>query len=183
MNCLEIIKTFSEVIMAIFTIGLFYATWVLGKHTKKLDEHEIDPGDRLRPIEPPDRVRVGPLEVEFVRVTHSIPDSVALAIHTPIGTLIHTGDFKVDHTPLDGRHFDLHRFATLGSAGVLGMFADSTNIDRPGFTGSELDVVGAFEEIFTSATGMLVVATFSSSLYRIQVLVRLALKALRYRAI
>jgi ribonuclease J len=155
--------------------GPVYGTpLTLGLVEPKLDEHEIDPGDRLRPMEPPDRVRVGPLEVEFVRVTHSIPDSVALAIHTPIGTLIHTGDFKVDHTPLDGRHFDLHRFATLGSAGVLGMFADSTNIDRPGFTGSELDVVGAFEEIFTSATGMLVVATFSSSLYRIQVLVRLA---------
>jgi ribonuclease J len=121
-----------------------------------------------------DRVQVGPIEVEFVRVTHSIPDSVAVALHTPVGTLIHTGDFKVDQTPLDGRHFDLHRFATLGSEGVLGLFADSTNIDRPGFTGSELEVVGAFEEIFTSATGLLVVATFSSSLYRIQVLVRLA---------
>jgi len=125
-------------------------------------------------VQPPDRVQVGPIEVEFVRVTHSIPDSVAVALHTPVGTLIHTGDFKVDQTPLDGRHFDLHRFATLGSEGVLGLFADSTNIDRPGFTGSELEVVGAFEEIFTSATGLLVVATFSSSLYRIQVLVRLA---------
>ena len=155
--------------------GPVYGTpLTLGLVEPKLDEHEIDPGDRLRPVQPPDRVQVGPMEVEFVRVTHSIPDSVAVAIHTPVGTLIHTGDFKVDQTPLDGRHFDLHRFATLGSEGVLGLFADSTNIDRPGFTGSELEVVGAFEEIFTSATGMLVVSTFSSSLYRIQVLVRLA---------
>ncbi len=155
--------------------GPVYGTpLTLGLVEPKLNEHEIEPGDRLRPVQPPDRVRVGPIEVEFVRVTHSIPDSVALALHTPVGTLIHTGDFKVDQTPLDGRHFDLHRFATLGSEGVLGLFADSTNIDRPGFTGSELEVVGAFEEIFTSSTGLLVVATFSSSLYRIQVLVRLA---------
>jgi len=155
--------------------GPVYGTpLTLGLVEPKLSEHEIEPGDRLRAVQPPDRVQVGPIEVEFVRVTHSIPDSVALALHTPVGTLIHTGDFKVDQTPLDGRHFDLHRFATLGSEGVLGLFTDSTNIDRPGFTGSELEVVGAFEEIFTSATGLLVVATFSSSLYRIQVLVRLA---------
>ena len=140
----------------------------------KLAEHEIEPGDRLRVVQPPGRVQVGSFEVEFVRVTHSIPDAMALAIHTPAGTIVHTGDFKVDQTPIDGRHFDLHRFATLGSEGVLALFADSTNVDRPGFTGSELEVVGAFEEIFTSASGMLVVATFSSSLYRMQVLVRLA---------
>jgi ribonuclease J len=140
----------------------------------KLEEHEIEPADRLHPVQPGQRVRAGAFEIEFLRVTHSIPDCVALAIHTPAGTIVHTGDFKVDQTPLDGQHFDLHRFATLGSEGVLALFADSTNIDRPGFTGSELEVVGAFEEIFTSATGMLVVATFASSLYRMQVLVRLA---------
>ena len=140
----------------------------------KLAEHEIEPDGRLQAVAAGSRVRVGPFEVEFVQVTHSIPDAVALAIHTPIGTVVHTGDFKVDHTPLDGRHFDLHRFATLGTEGVLALLADSTNIDRPGVTGSELDVLGAFEEIFTSATGLLVVATFSSSLYRMQILVRLA---------
>jgi ribonuclease J len=140
----------------------------------KLEEHEIEPADRLQPVAPGERVRAGAFEIEFLRVTHSIPDCVALAIHTPAGTIVHTGDFKVDQTPLDGQHFDLHRFATLGSEGVLALFADSTNIDRAGFTGSELEVVGAFEEIFTSATGMLVVATFASSLYRMQVLVRLA---------
>jgi ribonuclease J len=140
----------------------------------KLDEHEIEPAGRLRAVTAGDRVQVGPFEVEFIQVTHSIPDAVALAIHTPVGTLVHTGDFKVDHTPIDGRHFDLHRFATLGAEGVLVLLADSTNIDRPGVTGSELEVVGAFEELFTSATGLLVVATFSSSLYRMQILVRLA---------
>ena len=134
--------------------GPVYGTpFTLALVEPKLDEHEIDAADRLRPVKPGERVRVGAFEIEFLRVTHSIPDCVALAIHTPAGTIVHTGDFKVDQTPLDGQHFDLHRFATLGSEGVLALFADSTNIDRPGFTGSELEVVGAFEEIFTSATG------------------------------
>jgi ribonuclease J len=155
--------------------GPVYGTaFTLALVEPKLAEHEIDAGERLRVVEPPARVEVGPLVVEFVRVTHSIPDAVAVAIHTPVGTIVHTGDFKIDHTPLDGRHFDLHRFATLGSDGVLALFADSTNVDRPGITGSELEVAGAFEEIFTSTTGLLVVATFSSSMHRIQVLVRLA---------
>ncbi len=140
----------------------------------KLEEHQIDPGDKLVTVAPGDRIVIGSITVEFLRVTHSIPDCVGLALHTPAGTLVHTGDFKVDQTPLDGQHVDLHRFATLGSEGVLALLADSTNIDRRGFTGSEIDVIGAFEEIFTSATGMLVVATFSSSLFRVQILVRLA---------
>ena len=141
----------------------------------KLVEHGIDvPGARLTPVRPQDRVRVGPFEIEFIRVTHSIPDCVALAIHTPAGIVIHTGDFKIDQTPTDGQYFDLHRLAELGSAGVLVLLADSTNVDRRGFTGSELEVVEAFEEIFTSATGRLIVAAFSSSIYRMQILVDLA---------
>src|SRR5216117_910320 len=103
-----------------------------------------------------------------------MPDCVALAIHTPAGVVVHTGDFKIDQTPIDGEHFDVHRFAELGAAGVLALFADSTNIDRRGFTGSELEVVDAFEEIFTSAKGRLLVAAFSSSLFRMQILVDLA---------
>jgi ribonuclease J len=112
--------------------------------------------------------------VEFIRVTHSMPDCVALAIHTPVGVIVHTGDFKIDQTPIDGEHFDVHRFAELGAAGVLALFADSTNIDRRGFTGSEREVVEAFEEIFSSATGKLIVAAFASSIYRMQILVDLA---------
>jgi ribonuclease J len=103
-----------------------------------------------------------------------MPDCVALAIHTPIGVIIHTGDFKIDQTPIDGRHFDFHRLAELGREGVLALFADSTNVDRRGFTGSDLDVVDAFEEIFTAARGKLVVTTFASSIYRMQILVNLA---------
>jgi ribonuclease J len=140
----------------------------------KLEEHGIDPGDRLVPVQPRQRVTVGDSEVEFLRVTHSMPDCVAVAVHTPAGTIVHTGDFKIDQTPIDGQHFDVHRFAELGSAGVLALFADSTNIDRKGFTGSELEVKDAFEEIFTTAAGRLIVTTFASSVYRMQILVDLA---------
>ncbi len=139
----------------------------------KLEEHGIEKR-HLVAVGPRDRVTIGPFVVEFIRVTHSIPDCVALAIHTPVGIVVHTGDFKIDQTPIDGQHFDLHRFAELGAAGVLALFADSTNIDRRGFTGSEREVVDAFEEIFTSATGRLLVAAFSSSVYRMQILVDLA---------
>ena len=117
---------------------------------------------------------VGSFTIEFLRVTHSIPDCVAVAITTPAGVVLHTGDFKIDQTPLDGEHVDLQRLAELGAAGVLVLLSDSTNVDRRGFTGSERDVIDAFEEIFTSAQGRIVVATFASSLYRVQLLLDLA---------
>jgi ribonuclease J len=140
----------------------------------KLDEHGLDVEDRLHTVRPRDVVEVGPFRVEFIRVTHSMPDCVALAIHTPVGVILHTGDFKVDQTPIDGEQFDFHRFAELGREGVLALFADSTNVDRRGYSGSERDVIDAFEEIFTSTPGKIVVAAFSSSIYRMQVVVDLA---------
>src|SRR5499427_3037831 len=140
----------------------------------KLQEHGVSGAYPLVPIKPRERVRIGPFEVEFIRVTHSMPDCVALAIHTPAGIVVHTGDFKIDQTPIDGEHFDVHRLAQLGAEGVLALFADSTNIDRRGFTGSERDVIEAFEEIFSSSTGKVIVAAFASSIYRMQILVDLA---------
>jgi len=140
----------------------------------KLERHGVDPGARFVAVQPRDRVTVGDLSIEFVRVTHSIPGAVALAISTPVGTVVHTGDFKIDQTPLDGEHFDFHRFAELGSQGVLALLGDSTNIERPGFTGSEFEVVEAFEELFASTRGKLVVTTFATSIYRMQILVNLA---------
>ncbi|MQA28522.1 MAG: MBL fold metallo-hydrolase, partial [Luteitalea sp.] len=139
----------------------------------KLREHGLQ-DTPIQSVRPRDRVTVGPFTIEFIRVTHSIPDCVALAIHTPVGIIVHSGDFKIDQTPLDGEHFDVHRFAQLGAEGVLALLADSTNVDRRGFTGSETEVVEAFEEIFTSAPGRLIVAAFSSSIYRMQILVDLA---------
>ena len=139
---------------------------------KKLEEHGLEPPTVA--VKPGDVIAVGPFTLEFIRVTHSMPDCVAVVIRTPQGVLLHTGDFKVDQTPMDGEAFDLHRFAQLGAEGVLAMFCDSTNIDRRGYTGSEMDVEDGFEEIFTSTEGKIVVATFSSSLYRLQIVADLA---------
>jgi ribonuclease J len=141
---------------------------------RKLQERGIDARNRLKPMAPRQTVTVGPLTIEFIRVTHSMPDCVALAITSPAGTIVHTGDFKIDQSPIDGEHFDLHRFAELGSRGVLALFGDSTNVDRRGFTGPETEVIEGFEELFTSTEGKLVVAAFSSSIYRVQLLVDLA---------
>ena len=140
----------------------------------KLEEDDGASKARLRRVRPRERVRVGAFTLEFLRVTHSMPDCVAVAIETPRGVVIHTGDFKIDQTPLDGEHVDFHRLAELGSAGVLALLADSTNIDRRGFTGSEVEVIDGFEEIFTAAKGKIVVAMFASSIYRMQILVDLA---------
>jgi ribonuclease J len=140
----------------------------------KLDEQDEAVRNRLVRVKPRERVTVGAFTIEFLRVTHSMPDCVALAIETPHGVIVHTGDFKIDQTPLDGEHVDFHRLAQLGASGVLALFADSTNIDRKGFTGSEVEVTDAFEEVFTGAEGKIVVALFASSLYRMQILVDLA---------
>jgi ribonuclease J len=139
----------------------------------KLEDTE-DGRLRLYAVRPRDRVQVGSFSIEFLRVTHSMPDCVALAITTPAGIVLHTGDFKFDQTPLDGEHVDFHRLAQLGADGVLVLLGDSTNIERKGVSGSERDVIDGFEEIFTSAQGRIVVAMFASSLYRMQIVLDLA---------
>jgi ribonuclease J len=135
---------------------------------------EEDARERLYAVRPRDRVKVGSFSIEFLRVTHSMPDCVALAITTPAGVVLHTGDFKIDQTPLDGEHVDFHRLAQLGAEGVLVLLGDSTNIERTGVSGSERDVIDGFEEIFTSAQGRIVVAMFASSVYRMQIVLDLA---------
>ena len=155
--------------------GPVYGTdLTLGLLRPKLEEHGIDPLGRLQPVAPGDTVRVGPLQVEFLRVTHSMPDCTAVAIHSTVGTMVHTGDYKIDQTPPDGKSMDIDRFAKLGEAGVLALFGDSTNIERHGSTGSERVVVSAFDEIFASSAGKIVVTTFASSLHRVQLLIDLA---------
>ena len=161
-------------VLPLFDGPVYGTAFTLALVEPKLEEHGIDPGDRLTAVRPRQTVTVGAMTIEFIRVTHSMPDCVALAITTPLGTIVHTGDFKIDQTPIDREHFDLHRFAELGARGVLALFADSTNIDRKGFTGPEIEVIDAFEELFTSTEGKLVVAAFSSSIYRVQILVDLA---------
>jgi ribonuclease J len=156
--------------------GPVYGTpFTLALLESKLEEHGLeDARSRLVPVAPRGKVQVGPLTIEFLRVTHSIPDAIAVAIESPAGTIVHTGDFKIDQTPLDGEAFDFHRFAELGARGVLALLGDSTNIERPGVTGSEYDVVEAFEELFASTRGKLLVTSFATSIYRMQILVNLA---------
>jgi ribonuclease J len=134
----------------------------------KLREHGLAEGADLRTMRPRDRIEVGPFRVEPVRVTHSIVDGIGLAIDTPVGVVIHTGDFKLDPSPLDGEPPDFTRFAELGAEGVLALLSDSTNVDRPGRTASELDVGQALRERFRTATGRIIVATFASHIHRIQ---------------
>ena len=153
---------------------VYGSPFTLAVLTPKHDEHGVDYDGRLITVAPRQRIEVGPFTIEFLRVTHSIPDAMALAIHTPQGVIIHTGDFKIDQTPLDGQRFDLHRFAELGAQGVLALFGDSTNAENPGVTGSDRDVIPGFEEIFSSARGKIIVASFSTSIFRTQVLVDLA---------
>jgi ribonuclease J len=161
-------------VMPLFDGPVYGTALTLALVERKIEEHGVPPGNRLKVVKPRDRVTVGPFTIEFIRVTHSMPDCVALAITSPAGVIIHTGDFKIDQTPIDGEYFDLHRFAELGAQGVLALFGDSTNVDRKGFTGSEVEVIDGFDEIFTTSTGKLVVAMFSSSLFRMQLLVDLA---------
>src|SRR5208283_837110 len=113
-------------------------------------------------------VEIGPFKVEFIHVTHSIVSAVALAITTPLGVVIHTGDFKVDPTPTDNILFDLHTLASYGKRGVLLLLSDSTNVDRPGYTPSERAVMPRFEEIFNRAEHRIIVSCFSSSIHRLQ---------------
>src|SRR5215813_11693887 len=161
-------------ILSELQVPVFGTEFTLALVENKLDEHELLEDADLREIRAGTRFNIGPFIINPIQVTHSLVDCVALAIHTPIGILIHSGDFKVDQTPIDGEQFDFHRFAELGTRGVLALFADSTNIDRKGYSGSELEVVDAFEEIFTATHGKIVVTTFATSIFRMQIVVDLA---------
>ena len=140
----------------------------------KLDEHGLLEDADLRELKANERVKIGPFTVHPIPVTHSLVDCVALAIHTPLGIIIHTGDFKVDPTPTDTKLFDLHAFAEYGKEGVLALFQDSTNVERRGYTSSERAVRRKFEEIFTNTDRRLFISCFSSSIHRIKLAVELA---------
>jgi len=141
---------------------------------EKLREHNLLETADLRPMKPHDRIEAGPFRIEPIRVTHSIADGIGLAIDTPVGTIVHTGDFKLDPSPLDGETPDYKRFTELGEHGVLLLCSDSTNVGRPGHTRSELDVGVALRERFQRASGRIVVATFASHIHRIQQVLTLA---------
>jgi ribonuclease J len=133
----------------------------------KLAEHKYE-GVDLNVIKAGDTITVGVFKIEAIRVTHSIDASLGFAIHTPAGTIMHTGDFKVDYTPVDGRVIDIAKFAQLGEQGVLALLSDSTNAENPGYTMSESKVGDMFENYFKNATGRIIVATFASNIHRLQ---------------
>src|SRR5262245_23460125 len=141
---------------------------------RRLEEYELEEDPRFITIKPKQIVEIGPFKIEFIHVTHSIVSAVALAITTPLGVIIHTGDFKVDPTPTDNELFDLHTLAEYGKRGVLLLLSDSTNADRPGYTDSERAVRPRMEEIFNRAQRRVVVSCFSSSIHRIQLILDLS---------
>src|SRR5512142_1549194 len=140
----------------------------------KLEEHELLDDADLREMRANERFKIGPFTVHPIQVTHSLVDCVALAIHTPLGVIIHTGDFKVDHTPTDNKLFDLHTFAEYGKTGVLALLQDSTNVERRGYTPSERAVRRKFDEVFAHTKRRLFISCFSSSIHRINLAVELA---------
>ncbi len=148
----------------------------LGLVGNKLKEHGLLSSVELKTVAPRDIIKLQYMSVEFIKTNHSIADSVAIAIHTPLGVIIHTGDFKVDYTPIDGEIIDLARFAELGRKGVLLLLADSTNVERPGYTMSESTVGVTFENIFSQTTGRILVATFASNIHRLQQIITAAHK-------
>ena len=150
-----------------FDVPVYGTRLTLGILQGRLKEANVSAAS-LRAVKAGDNVQAGRFSVGFMRVNHSIPDAVALAIETPIGTIVHTGDFKLDHTPVDGQVTDFHRMAELGDKGVLALLADSTNAERKGFTLSERSVGVRFDEHFQQAQGRIIIASFSSNVHRIQ---------------
>jgi len=147
----------------------------LGLVKSKLLEHDLGKVE-LIPVKPRGIVELGVLSIEFVRVTHSIVDGVGFGIQTPVGLVVHTGDFKLDPTPVDGQLLDFHKFTEYGERGTLLLLSDSTNAERGGFTFSEKEVMRVFEDIFSNASGRIVIATFASNIHRIQQAIDVAVK-------
>jgi ribonuclease J len=161
-------------LLAEVNVPVYATNFTLALVERRLGEHDLDEDPQLNAVKPGEKVKIGPFEVEFIHVTHSIVSAVALAITTPLGVVIHTGDFKVDPTPTDNELCDLHTLAAYGKRGVLLLLSDSTNVDRPGHSESERAVRPRFEDIFSRAEQRLVISCFSSSVHRLQQIIDLA---------
>lgn len=158
-----------------FNIPIYSTRLTIGLIKGKLKEHGLLNKAKLHEINPSDKVKLGKFSVEFIHVNHSIPDAVGLAITSPVGVIIHTGDFKIDTTPVDGDMINIPRFAEYGTKGVLALFQDSTNAERPGYTMSEKKVGESFLNLFTKAgKRRIVVATFASNIHRVQQIIDVA---------
>lgn len=155
-------------------VPVYGTNFTLGLVQNKLKEHNLLSGSKLNIVFPGDSVKLGVFSVEFIRSNHSIADAVALAIHTPLGVIVHTGDFKIDSTPIDGDMIDLTKLGELGKKGVLALMSDSTNAERSGFTKSERNVGLMFESVFKSTKRRIIVATFASNVHRVQQIINAA---------
>ena len=157
-------------------VPVYGTRFTLALVKKRLAEASLLESTVLREVIPGRRVEIGPYEIEFIPVTHSTVDCVALAVRTPLGVIMHTGDFKIDHTPVEGAGFDIHTFARYGNEGVLALFSDSTNVERPGYTPSERAVVPRIEDLARSAPRRVILSCFASSIHRIQQVIDVASK-------
>jgi len=155
-------------------VPIYGTRYTLGLVSAKLAEHQLLSQAQLITVQAGQKQKIGHFEVEFIHVTHSIVDAVMLAINTPAGIILHSGDFKIDSSPLDGQVTDLPKIAEYGRQGVLALFSDSTNVDRPGFTLSETAVIEKLDEIFHHAPGKVIISCFTSSIHRIQTVINLA---------
>lgn len=159
-----------------FNVPVYCSHFTAGLAESKLEEHDLVGDTLLHRVEPRDVVDIGVFSVEFIRVSHSLVDCFSLAIKTPVGTVIHTGDYKVDETPVIGEPIDLRSFRRYGQEGVLALLSDSTNATVPGRTPSERAVIPALEEIFTEAPGRIVISAFASSIHRLQIILDISQK-------
>ena len=163
-------------------VPIFATRLTLGLIQSKLKETSLN-NIKATVVQPRDVIKLGVFKVEFIRVSHSIPDAVALAVHTPLGVIVHTGDFKLDHTPVSGDILDIHKFSELGDKGVLCLMSDSTNVEKPGFTLSERSVGKMFEETFDNAKDRIIVASFASNVHRVQQVITAAYRTNRKVAV
>ncbi len=157
-----------------FNVPVYASHFTVGLAERKLEEHDLMNDVLIHRVDPRQVVTLGPFQIEFIRASHSLVDCFSLAIRTPVGTIIHTGDYKVDETPVIGEPIDLRTLRSYGQEGVLALLSDSTNATVPGRTPSERAVIPAFEEIFTEATGRIIVAAFASSIHRLQIVLDIA---------
>ena len=164
-------------------IPIYATKLTAGLITNKLEEHNLVRSTKLKEVKAGQVITLGCMKVEFIKITHSIPDACALAIQTPVGTIVHTGDFKIDYTPIDGEIVDLGRLATIGNRGVLALMSDSTNAERKGYTMSESNVGEVLDKLFINCTKRIVVATFASNVHRVQQIVNSAVKYKRKIAV
>ena len=162
-------------LLKLIDVPIYATRLTVGLIENKLEEHKLLRKTRLKVVNQGQVISLGQMKVEFIRSCHSIPDAVALAITTPVGTVVHTGDFKIDYTPIDGEQMDIGRLAELGNKGVLALLSDSTNSERKGYTMSERSVGAVFDKLFVNCKKRIVVATFASNVHRVQQIVNSAI--------